>query len=97
MKPFIRHTLERHRLRLAELDAQLSAPDVVSDMARFRNLTREHADAQALATAFDDYLACEANLAEGQRLMTDPDPEMTTLGEEEDRKSTRLNSSHNVE
>ncbi len=83
MKPFIRHTLERHRLRLAELDAQLSAPDVVSDIARFRNLTREHADAQALATAFDDYLACEANLAEGQRLMTDPDPEMAALGGEE--------------
>jgi len=83
MKPFIRHTLERHRLRLTELDALLSAHDVVADMDRFRKLTREHADAQALATAFDTYLACEANLAESRRLMADPDPDMAALGEDE--------------
>ena len=83
MKPAIRHTLERHRLRLAELDAQLSAPDVVSDLNRFRKLTREHAEAQELACAFDNYLTCEANLSEGQRLMTDPDPDMAALGAEE--------------
>ena len=46
MKPFIRQTLERHRQRLHELDALLSAVDVVADMDRFRRLTREHADAQ---------------------------------------------------
>lgn len=91
MKPFIRQTLERHRLRLAELDAQLSAPDVVADLARFRNLTREHAEAQALATAFDEYLACEANLAEGQRLMADTDTSMAALGQEEvDSAETRM-------
>ena len=40
MKPFLRDTLERQRLRLHELDALLSAPDATGDMARFRQLTR---------------------------------------------------------
>ncbi|MGB4061324.1 MAG: peptide chain release factor 1 [Burkholderiaceae bacterium] len=83
MKPFIRHTLERHRLRLSELDAQLSAPDVVNDMDRFRRLAREHAEAQELATAFDRYLQCEANLTEAHTLMADVDPELAALGQEE--------------
>jgi len=83
MKPFIRHTLERHRLRLSELDAQLSAPDVVNDMDRFRRLAREHAEAQELATAFDRYLQCEANLTEANALMADADPELAALGQEE--------------
>jgi peptide chain release factor 1 len=83
MKPFIRTTLERHRQRLTELDALLSAHDVVADMDRFRKLTREHADAQELATAYNHYLASEANWTEGQRLMADPDPDMAALGAEE--------------
>ena len=87
MKPFIRHTLERHRLRLSELDAQLSAADVVNDMDRFRRLAREHAEAQELATAFDRYLQCEANLAEAHALMADADPEFAALGQEESTKA----------
>ena len=83
MKPFIRNTLERHRLRLNELDALLSAPDVVADMDRFRRLTREHADAQELATAFDTYLQCEADLAEATQLMTGTDAELAEMGQEE--------------
>ena len=44
MKPFLRQTLDRQLLRLHELDALLSASDVVSDMDRFRSLTREHSE-----------------------------------------------------
>jgi peptide chain release factor 1 len=83
MKPFIRNTLERHRLRLQELDALLSASDVVADMNRFRRLTKEHAEAQDLATQFDRYLQREADLAAAQDLMNDADPELIAMGEEE--------------
>ena len=41
MKPFVRDTLLRQKARLHELDALLSAPDVVSDLERFRTLSRE--------------------------------------------------------
>ncbi|MDD2536776.1 MAG: hypothetical protein PHW78_09590 [Macromonas bipunctata] len=52
MKPFIRDTLERQRLRLHELDALLSAPDATGDMERFRQLTREHADTDAVVQPY---------------------------------------------
>ena len=53
MKPFLRQTLERQLLRLHELDALLSASDVVSDLDRFRSLTREHAEASVLADQYN--------------------------------------------
>ncbi|GAB4088629.1 peptide chain release factor 1 [Hydrogenophaga soli] len=83
MKPFIRHTLERHRLRLHELDALLSAHDVVSDLERFKRLTREHADAQTVADAYDRYRQREADLAAALELAHDPDPELAAMGTEE--------------
>ncbi len=83
MKPFIRQTLERHRLRLQELDALLSAPDVVSDMERFRRLTREHAQAQDLAHAYDRYCQREADFAEAERLSLEDDAALAALGQEE--------------
>jgi peptide chain release factor 1 len=89
MKPFIRQTLERHRLHLHELDAQLSAPDVVTDMARFRRLTREHADALELATAFERYQRYETTWQEAAVLMTDADPDMAALGQAESSEALR--------
>ncbi|WP_374523386.1 peptide chain release factor 1 [Hydrogenophaga sp.] len=73
MKPFVRHTLLRQRARLHELDALLCAPDVVDDIARFRALSREHADASALIEVFDRYLQREADLATAQEWLRDPD------------------------
>ena len=83
MKTFIRDTLERHRWRLQELDALLSAPDVVEDMNRFRQLTREHADAQALATAYAHYRQREADLVTAHEMAQETDPELAAMGEEE--------------
>ncbi len=79
MKPFIRQTLERHRRRLHELDALLSASDVVQDMERFRRLTREHADAQQLACAYDRYRQAEADLATAQDMFAGDDPEPAAM------------------
>ena len=83
MKPVIRQTLERHRQRLHELDALLSATDVVADMERFKRLTREHADAQGIADAYNRFLQREADLTEAQRLSEDSDPDMAAMGLEE--------------
>ena len=83
MKPFIRDTLERHRWRLQELDALLSAPDVVQDMNRFRQLTREHAEAQDIATAYARYLQREADLATAQDMAKDTDAALAAMGAEE--------------
>jgi peptide chain release factor 1 len=81
MKPFVRETLHRQRTRLHELDALLSAPDVVNDMDRFRALSREHADASTLVDTYNRYLQRESDLAAAQALLNDP--EMAELAAEE--------------
>jgi len=85
MKPFLRHTLDRQLLRLHELDALLSASDVVSDLARFRALTREHAETSVLADQYTQLTSREADLvsAESMLLEAKADPEMADMAEEE--------------
>jgi peptide chain release factor 1 len=81
VKPFVRDTLLRQRARLHELDALLSAPDVVSDMDRFRALSREHADASVIVEVFNRHQQREADLATAQDLLADPD--MAEMAQEE--------------
>jgi peptide chain release factor 1 len=93
MKPFVRETLLRQRVRLHELDALLSAPDVVQDMARFRLLSREHAQTSERVDVFDRYEAHVAAHRSAQDLLLDPD--MADLAREEiercDAELQRLN------
>jgi len=81
MKPFVRDTLLRQRVRLHELDALLSATDVVDDMERFRTLSREHADASIRVEVFNRYLQREADRASAQELLNEPD--MADMAQEE--------------
>ena len=83
MKPFIRDTLERQRLRLHELDALLSAPDVVDNRERFRQLTREHAETDTLVQPYLRYLQREADLTEARAMATDSDTDMAAMALEE--------------
>ena len=85
MKPFLRQTLERQLIRLHELDAQLSAPDVVSDLDRFRRLTREHAEASGLAEQYRRLTQREADLASARAMRAEAtdDADMVQLAEEE--------------
>ncbi len=81
MKPFVRDTLLRQKARLHELDALLSAPDVVNDLERFRTLSREHADASVIVEAFNRHQQREADLSAAQDMLADPD--MAELAQEE--------------
>ncbi len=81
MKPFVRNTLLRQKARLHELDALLSAPDVVSDMERFRALSREHAEASVIVEVFNRHEQREADLAAAQDMLSDLD--MADMAREE--------------
>ncbi|MEO7158931.1 MAG: PCRF domain-containing protein, partial [Polaromonas sp.] len=88
MKPFLRQTLDRQLLRLHELDALLSATDVVSDLDRFRAMTREHAEASVVAEQYNRLTRREADLASAETMLAeaknDPDSaEMAEMAEEE--------------
>ncbi|WP_235501310.1 PCRF domain-containing protein, partial [Hydrogenophaga sp. Root209] len=81
MKSFVRDTLLRQRARLHELDALLSAPDVVDSMERFKTLSREHADASTVVEVFNRYLRREADLASATEMLADAD--MADMAREE--------------
>jgi peptide chain release factor 1 len=81
MKDSFRHQFERLALRLAELDATLADPRVAADMKRFRELTREHAEAASLVERFRRYEQRERDLAAALEMRDDP--EMAAMAEDE--------------
>ncbi len=81
MKPFLRQQLERYPVRLQELDFFLSQQDVVSDMDRFRSLTREHAEVSEVAARYEAFLHREKDLAGAKEMLDDPD--MVAMAQEE--------------
>ena len=81
MKDSLRQQFERLALRLNELDATLSDPAMASDMTRFRELTREHAEVASLVERFQRFEQRERDLGAARELLTDP--EMAGLAKEE--------------
>jgi peptide chain release factor 1 len=81
MKESLQHQLERLEMRLAELDASLSDPHVVSDMVRWRALAREQSDASVLVALFRQWKQRKADLLTARDLLDDPD--MAEMAHEE--------------
>src|SRR6187399_1105467 len=81
MKPFLRQQLERFPVRLQELDFYLSQPEVVNDMQRFRELTREHAEVTEVNSVFQRFQQRERDLVQAREVLEDP--EMAEMAKEE--------------
>ena len=65
MKQFLRQQLERFPVRLQQLDFFLAQPEVVDDMARYREITREHAEVSEIAGRYQLFL--QRDLKAGER------------------------------
>jgi len=85
MKPSMRARLEQLARRLIEVDALLAEPETAADMDRFRKLSRERAELEPVAAAFNEYAAAEADLETAQGLLADP--EMKEMAQEEIERS----------
>jgi peptide chain release factor 1 len=81
MKPFLRQQLERFPVRLQELDFFLAQPEVVNDMARYREITREHAEVSLVAGRYQVFQQRERDLAQAREMLEDP--EMADMAKEE--------------
>src|SRR3954463_753213 len=81
MKPFLRQQLERFPVRLQELDFFLAQPDVVNDMQRYREITREHAEVTQVNGVFQRFLQRERDFAQAREMLDDPD--MAEMAREE--------------
>jgi len=81
MTPSLLRKLEALSERREEVGRLLSEPDVLADNKRFRDLSREFAQLEPIATALADHARARADL-EGALAMRD-DPEMRELAEAE--------------
>jgi peptide chain release factor 1 len=81
MKPFLRQQLERYPVRLQELDFFLQQPEVAQDMARYRALTREHAEVSEVAGLYQQFMRQESALAQAREMLEDP--EMADMARDE--------------
>ena len=81
MTPTLRRKLEALAERREELERLLAEPDVVADNTRFRDLSREFAQLEPVATALADEARAKADLAAAEGMRADPD--LRELAEEE--------------
>jgi peptide chain release factor 1 len=81
MKDSLRQQFERLALRLQELDALLADPQLAADMARFRTVAREQAQAADVVALYRTLQQRERDLAQSRELLSDP--EMAELARED--------------
>jgi peptide chain release factor 1 len=81
MKDTLRQQFERLSMRQAELDATLADPQLMSDIKRWRALSREQAEVAEVVADFRLYQQREQDLATARELLDDPD--MADMAREE--------------
>ena len=81
MRAPLRHQLQRHAERLAELDFLLAQPDVQADTEQLMALSREHTEVAAVAGRWARWQQRERDLAAAQELLGDAD--MADMAREE--------------
>jgi peptide chain release factor 1 len=81
MKDTLRPQFERLAMRQAELDATLADPQLMSDIKRWRALSREQAEVAEVVADFRLYQQRERDLATARELLEDPD--MADMAREE--------------
>jgi len=72
MKASLRNKLESLARRLVELDATLSSEDAVKDMDRYRALSKERADIEAVVETYREYGKAEADILAADEIARDP-------------------------
>src|SRR5690606_19901558 len=81
MTPSLRRKLEALAERREELERLLADPGVMADNARFRDLSREFAQLEPVATALAEEARARADLAAAEAMREDP--ELAELAQEE--------------
>ncbi|OGT38601.1 MAG: peptide chain release factor 1 [Gammaproteobacteria bacterium RIFCSPHIGHO2_12_FULL_38_14] len=90
MKPSILVKLQRILTRYEELKTLLSDPNVVHDLNRFRELSKEYAQLEPSVQLFLQYQQCQKRLDEAKELLLESDPDMQTLAKLEEKEAEEM-------
>ncbi len=83
MKDTILVKLQSLMVRHQEISNLLSQPDVINNQDRFRELSKEYAQLQAVVDCFSEYEKNRESIAAAEEMQQETDPEMKILAEEE--------------
>ncbi len=78
--------LEKLSRRYRKLEEELSKPEVVQDLKKYKELSREHKELSELYETYEEYRKLQKELKEAKELLKSSDPEMRELAEEEVEK-----------
>ncbi|MNF31374.1 Peptide chain release factor 1 [compost metagenome] len=87
MKASLRNKLETIQDRFEELTALLGDAEVISEQTRFRAYSREYAELEPVAAAWQRWLKVQDDLDGAQALLKDSDPDMREMAVEEVREA----------
>jgi peptide chain release factor 1 len=77
--------------RSEELGGLLSDPEIIGDQSRFRDLSVEYAQLEPVVSLFRDYEQAQADRTAAEEMLTDDDPDIRVMGQEElDAVTARL-------
>ncbi|MFA6037329.1 MAG: peptide chain release factor 1 [Legionellales bacterium] len=83
MKSSLYDKLQMITARAQELNTLLSDPNVLNDMEKYRNYSKEYADLQPVVSCFNDYQTATQGLENALLLLKDPDEDMREMAQEE--------------
>lgn len=83
MKKSLELKLEQMLERFEEVGRLLSEASVIADQNQFKNLSKEYAQLEPVATCYNDYVAARDNAASLQELIDGSDAEMAAMAKEE--------------
>ena len=79
----MRQRLIAAQKRLKEIDDELISPDIMKDIAHFREISKERAVLEPQVEAFLEYLKNEEEIAGAKEMANDSDPDISEMGKEE--------------
>ena len=83
MEESMRQRLIAAEKRLAEIDEELLSPDIMKDIAHFREISKERANLEPQVEAFHQYLKNEEEIIGAQEMARDDDSDISEMGKEE--------------
>ena len=83
MKESLHNKLQHLSERLEEINALLSDPGIIANQNKFRSLSQEHAQLSPIVSCYKDYEEIIESINEAQAMLSEDDPELRNLAEEE--------------
>ena len=78
--------LEATKVRLGEVDQELSSENIMKDLAKFKALSKERANLEPVVECYEQYLKLESDLKDSEVMIADSDPEISAFGHEEHKR-----------